>query len=423
MRIDQNRTRLVLAISALAPAVLLFVTPALPPPAAGERYALLVGVNEYEKTQLTSLAYPENDVTALAEVLRGAGYARVVLLTRSGGVKQARYLPTGRNIRRELRGLLEDRREGDTVLVAFAGHGLEFEGSDEPYFCPMDARVRDRSTLISLAWVYAELQKCPARDKVLLSDACRSDPLARVTRASLGGQVFSPRAPGRVKPPENVVALFACSPGEFAHESEELKHGVFFYYVIDGLKGKAALPGSGEVTLGVLTDYVQRRVADRVKEEFGPEDRQRPELVGRYSSALALVKVAQREPLRPGPVSGELHRPPQTRVYSADRRFTYIVTGRFVTKQSAQNQLFWKSAPFSANIDYLLLTPDEQNLFVLTGKDLQCLDAFNGRALWKNTAARGGIQLSFSGDGREVLVHTQGGETRRFEARTGRPLK
>jgi tetratricopeptide (TPR) repeat protein len=90
-----------------------------------------VGVRQYDKVELRNLDYTENDVTVLAKMLRAAGYRRVVLMTQTHGAAQARYLPTAANIRRELRGLLEDRRPEDTVIVAFCGHGLQFKGSDE----------------------------------------------------------------------------------------------------------------------------------------------------------------------------------------------------------------------------------------------------------------------------------------------------
>ncbi len=51
---------------------------------AGERYAFLVGVREYEPTELTSLEYTEKDVTDLAAALKQAGYPaeNIVLMTK-----------------------------------------------------------------------------------------------------------------------------------------------------------------------------------------------------------------------------------------------------------------------------------------------------------------------------------------------------
>jgi tetratricopeptide (TPR) repeat protein len=270
------------------------------PAPAGQRYALLVGVKQYDKAELRGLDYTENDVTALAELFKNAGYKRVVLLTQTRGAFEARYLPTAANIRRELKGLLEARRPDDTVVLAFAGHGVQFAGSDEPYFCPMDAKLANKKTLISLSEVYGTLNGCKARVKLLLSDCCRNDPLPDGTRSALGKNITTARSRGKQKPPENVVALFSCSAGETAYESKKLKHGVFFYHLIQGLRGKAALRGDKVVTLGVLKDYVSREVDDFVKDEVSADAHQRPELFGRFSGTITLIeldrKVTQIDP-------------------------------------------------------------------------------------------------------------------------------
>ncbi len=41
--------------------------------------------------------------------------------------------------------------------------------------------------------------------------------------------------PTPVKPPGGVVAFFSCSEGEKAFEHAELKHGVFFHFVIEAM--------------------------------------------------------------------------------------------------------------------------------------------------------------------------------------------
>jgi hypothetical protein len=41
------------------------------------------------------------------------------------------------------------------------------------------------------------------------------------------------------QPPGGVAVLFSCSKGEHAYKNDELKHGVFFHFVIKGLQGEA----------------------------------------------------------------------------------------------------------------------------------------------------------------------------------------
>ena len=176
---------------------------------AGRQYALLVGVKNYNKDELRNLDYTENDVNDLAEVLKGAGYKRVVVLTQSAAADQRdnALLPTAQNIRDQLRGLLEDRKPGDSVLVAFSGHGVQPRGDKASSFCPMDARVTDPKTLISLADVYKALEECKADARVLLVDACRNDPLAGAAKGVEKLKLESVTRPPAETPPVGVAAL------------------------------------------------------------------------------------------------------------------------------------------------------------------------------------------------------------------------
>ncbi len=258
-------------------------------PARAERYALLVGVRQYDADGLRPLDYPEEDVGELAQVLLAGGYrsANVRLLTQHIGATQARYLPTGRNIRRELKLLIDDRQAGDTVLVAFAGHGVQFRGGESKYFCPMDAELGDPGTLVPLDEVFAELGRSAAGLKVLMVDACRDDPLVKNTRGRPVASLESLSRPLVAPPPGGVAAFFSCSAGEVAFEDPKLRHGVFFHFVIEGLKGAAVTGEAREVTLPELEIFVKRRVESFVKENHGR--RQMPEIFNQSRGVAPLV--------------------------------------------------------------------------------------------------------------------------------------
>jgi hypothetical protein len=57
-------------------------------PEPGKKYALLVGINEYDHAKLPALKYAENDAADLAVVLRKAGY-EVIVLSGAEGKKEA----------------------------------------------------------------------------------------------------------------------------------------------------------------------------------------------------------------------------------------------------------------------------------------------------------------------------------------------
>src|SRR5262249_41878577 len=80
----------------------------------GEKYALLVGVRQYNKNELRNLPYAENDVEGLAQVLLRNGYRKenVVLMTQKvGATTDTDLLPTTANIREQIKLLLQDRIE------------------------------------------------------------------------------------------------------------------------------------------------------------------------------------------------------------------------------------------------------------------------------------------------------------------------
>ena len=272
----------------LLPVLLLPVLAALLLPVWGEatkgkKYALLVGVNSYEHPKLPALKYAERDVQALAAVLEKAGY-EVTLLT---GAAKARLRPTRANIEAQLKEMLGKKcRRGDTALAAFAGHGLQFAGKSDAFFCPADARpfAEETATRVSLRSVYTEMDRSFAGVKLLLVDACRNDPAS-------GRSIDVDTAP---RPPRGIAALFSCSSGERAFETEKLGggHGVFFHFVLQGLRGKAK-NARGAVTWGGLVEYVTEQVSDEVPRVIRDGARQTPHLMadlkGKSPVLLALV--------------------------------------------------------------------------------------------------------------------------------------
>ncbi|MFO0811165.1 MAG: LCCL domain-containing protein [Gemmataceae bacterium] len=272
----------------------------------GKKYALLVGVQDYQN-ELTALKFAEADMTALARVLIANGYLErdVILMTQARGVQQLDFLPTAANIRKQLDLLLRDYlRESDTVLVAFAGHGVQFKDEKVAYFCPTGCKLGDHSTLISLAEVYKKLEDCKAGLRVLLSDACRNDPLPALTRSPVVANLASASRPVLPAPQKAVAALFSCSAGELAHEHPDLGHGVFFHHVIAGLKGAADANNDGKVTLNELDDYVKVEVSRYVHNKLNAA--QSPQRLGESNLLLPLATLSGDAIVRRLPNDGNL---------------------------------------------------------------------------------------------------------------------
>ncbi len=263
----------------------------------GKRYAIVVGVNTYDHPKLEPLKYAVNDAIELGDVLAKAGYT-VTVLTDDAGKKDPKLAPTKANIEGRLKAVLDGAKKGDLVLVGLAGHGLQFEGDTDAYFCASDAKPFKKSadTLVSLKTVYDGLNGSFAGMKVLLVDACRDDPAA--------GRGAT--ADGSPPPPKGVAAIFSCKAGQRAFEHESLKHGVFFHHVIAGLRGEAA-DRKGRVTFAGLAAHVGQEVPSDVARLIKNGAVQSPNLKAEYTSEPLLVPRAEGAAGKTGdPVASDL---------------------------------------------------------------------------------------------------------------------
>ena len=66
------------------------------------------------------------------------------------------------------------------------------------------------------------------------------------------------------------VILTASKGSEVSEERENLGHGVFTYYLLEGLKGKADLDGDGVITVDEIYTYVSKKVPEVTGQNQNP---------------------------------------------------------------------------------------------------------------------------------------------------------
>ncbi len=268
--------------------------PAPPDPA---RWAVVIGAGRYEDPAIPRLQYTVPDAEALHRFLTGPGGFKpeqVLLLT-----DRTERKPTLRNLKWALGTFLaRSARKEDTVLIFFAGHGapevdprgLERDGLAK-YLVPADADLDD---LYATALPMDELQtifgRLEAERVVVFLDACYSGEAggrtfsSKRTRAGQLDELFLERltrARGR-------TIIAAARPTELSLELPELGHGLFTYYLLEGLKGAADGDGDRLVTVQELYAYVERQVVQRSR-AVGAS--QHPIMKGEIQGPLPLVKL------------------------------------------------------------------------------------------------------------------------------------
>ena len=224
----------------------------------GELWAVFVGVNQYRDQAVTNLNYCENDAKGLSSLFINAdttGYESSNIRILSDSVKDNSLLPTRNNIISTVHNLAQIADTEDTILFGFFGHGLDTNGtsylfaSDSEHSCPQD-------TAIELNWIKNTLQNSHASTKILVIDACHSGSL-RGRHYSGMSETFAD-ALKELCNNEGWAVLSACKQNQISQECNEKKHGVFTYYLIEGLLGRADSNQDGLITLFEANEYANR---------------------------------------------------------------------------------------------------------------------------------------------------------------------
>ncbi len=215
---------------------------------SGEKHtniAFLVGIGEYDRdlTGLPPLKYPAHDVMELAGILKREGYT--VAFLQDSDATASRIRTRFRDLAKQL-----DKGEG-TFIFYFSGHG--FQSGKENYLATYGTTIANLASQgLPLSEVTTLLSDTGAKRRIAFVDACRNDPDAKSAGPT--------RSFGDLQDSEGMRILYSTAPGTVSYEDENLQHGVFSYFLMEGLKGKAANSLDGLITFDDLDAYVSREM-------------------------------------------------------------------------------------------------------------------------------------------------------------------
>ena len=192
----------------------------------------------------------------------------------------------------------------DTLLVSLSGHGIQFSdeeeispGVKETYFCPENADLADKSTLLPISKLMELIEQSAASRKLLLVDACRNEVVSPAGKSKSSARRIEL---GSVHETEQIVpggisVLFSCTNNQFSWESTDLGHSVFSYYVAEYIKGNAPVEmySDGQITLDGLVYFVRKRTNDFVFDQNLSNQGQSPVLRGETENwPLARIELS-----------------------------------------------------------------------------------------------------------------------------------
>jgi uncharacterized caspase-like protein len=184
--------------------------------AAERRVALVLGNSAYQNASL-DLVNPKNDAEDVAQALQGLGFEVVVATDVSLS-----------DTNRALQKFARMAAEADTALFFYAGHALQYQGHN--YLMPVDADVKDEISLpfetVAIENVRAALDRSNGI-KIMILDACRSNPVAEKLARLSGPATSSPmpanertRGLERIDKTQGLIVAYATGADEVALDGQ-----------------------------------------------------------------------------------------------------------------------------------------------------------------------------------------------------------
>lgn len=162
---------------------------------------------------------PPPDRTFHATLQRLAEFMHVapeqVVELSDGAPKNVAQPPLKPVIESTIHTFLAGSRKQDRVILFFIGHAVEIK--DECFLVPIEGELGVKETLIPLTWLYEELSKCPAQQKVLIMDVCRFNPSRGLERPA-GGPMGAKLDAMLKNPPPGVQVWSSCTAGQYSYE-------------------------------------------------------------------------------------------------------------------------------------------------------------------------------------------------------------
>jgi len=204
---------------------------------------LVIGIESYQDSHLPKADFALRDAEAVSSYLARLGVPADNIMRLSG--EQA----TAGRIRGYLESWLPKNAKPDSrVYFYFSGHGAPDAASHDAYLLSWDGDPGLlKNTALSLADVYADLGKLPAKQVLVAMDSCFSGASGRSVIKKGTRPLVSVRVDEALAP--NLTVLAAAQNDEIANSLEKEGHGMFTYYLLKGLSRASEQDSAGALAL------------------------------------------------------------------------------------------------------------------------------------------------------------------------------
>ncbi len=233
----------------------------------GSTYAVVVGIADYKITDYRTgdLKFADKDAVRFADFLQSPAGGNVP----NQNIKVlTNKVATQKAILNALQ-LFEKATEEDRVIFYFSGHGLG--GA----FIPYDVKKNDPSSVLTHRDVKKRFKASAASTKLCIADACLSGSMTTQQAWNVSESKTFPKN-------ADVVLMLSSRSTQNSVESGVARGGLFTFFLLSGLRGKADANYDKTVTIKELFRYVSPLL------KRNTPNHQAPMFYGKFSDNLVL---------------------------------------------------------------------------------------------------------------------------------------
>lgn len=246
-----------------------------------ERWAVIIGIENYLHSQWGRVPYAEADAAAIAAALEAAGYPAQQQLRLTGP------FATKAAVEARLKRLRKQVKKGDDLLAFWAGRGLSIGGRGVlPCWDTLPDDLAETALPVA-DWVHA-LTATKASQVVFLLAVGAGTPVAEAAPCLDGDELHrlfadTPKA----------VALAACDTDEPAQAAPAVKHSLWVQLVAEAIAGQArAATRHGQLTALSLQRFIEDELPRRLRKHCEAGIRQTPQLYGESNAAVVIADLS-----------------------------------------------------------------------------------------------------------------------------------
>jgi tetratricopeptide (TPR) repeat protein len=256
------------------------------PLTTSKTYALVVGISSYQN--IRPLKYADDDAYLFSKFLLDQNICTsnsLYLLIDSNA--------TTANFYRDLKKILYKVKNNDKVFIYFAGHGDVETDLESGFLLTYNCEKNNypaSSIDITMLEKHINAFVNKSVNVILITDACRSGNL-------VGGIAGATNTISSIsKGFNNVIKLLSCQPNQLSIEKQFSNggHGVFTYYLVNGLSGMADKNNNYQVTLREIDTYLDEVSAETNNKQIPKVEGDPKAIVNQCNEEIKLSLLAKK---------------------------------------------------------------------------------------------------------------------------------